>query len=67
MGLCKIFTARLAKSLWASIKPIVFTSLFENPGFGLDPSSDGPDDPAERPEPLDIQYGLLDFFIFMSI
>jgi hypothetical protein len=44
-----------------------FISLFENPGFGLDLSSNGPDEPADGPEGFQIESRGFDFFMFSSI
>jgi len=56
-------TAKLAINLWASIKHIDFTGLFNNPGLRFDPGFKGSDEPADDFEGVEIEDRLLDFFI----
>lgn len=59
--------ANLAISLWASIKRLDFTGLFDNPGLGFDPVFKGPDEPADEFEGIEVEDWRLGVFIFAHI
>jgi hypothetical protein len=60
-------TAKLAINLWASIKRIDFTGLFDNPGLRFDSGFKGSDELADDFEVIDVENRVFDFFIFAHI
>jgi hypothetical protein len=60
-------TAKPAINLWASIKRIDFTGLFDNPRLRFDPCFESSDEPADDFEGIEIEDRVFGFFIFAHI